>query len=531
MIKDMEFLNTNNNWDSIDNLLLIEGKSYIVRVNKEYTLQASGLNIELDKKRPNVYKIIVPFKTGQSKVTLLKQNKKYKTFDMLIHSDNRKIIYEDYIQMMTDVVNCHNLSLTIDDENVELNKFKNTIDLDQFTAQESMFIFLQNFFEELLPSIKDICENPMKTREKSPKTFPIYRTDKLDASAINWISRNSEKCFNISDTTPTFFKTKVNNKSYDIFENLVIYNILNDLISLCTTVYKKHKYIKAKKMEQQLLQYLNRSHLKSLKTTDFNFRKTMKIKFNRNYSLIYDFYKKMKQISFRVNPVNFNLLSLPLSKTYKLYEIWTFLKVVNILERHNKIPGNFTIPISYNVKEECFDIVHGEKSCVNLNNGYKMYYQKHFDKGGVSFRTYTTTLIPDISFVKNDKVIVLDSKYRISENLDGALAELHKYRDGIVVTNDRSKAVSESYIVTPTYSSRLEVHNKVFHSKWNMGCIMLKPNNDFFLSEYIIETLFPNYFSFLKAIFLQKNFEVKGIYKKIDLPGVLLTRDLDMSIY
>jgi hypothetical protein len=266
-----------------------------------------------------------------------------------------------------------------------------------------------------------------------------------------------------------------------------MYKIIKEMLNICNYVYRKNNYLKAKKMEKRILSYFNKSPLRWLQNEHFTLQKTNKIKMNKSYSKIFDFYQLMQSLSFLVNSKNFKFLSIPISKTYKLYEIWCYVKLVEILAHNKKLAGEVKLPTTYNKKEECIDLAQGNNSEVALKNGYKMFYQKRFTKGGNPFYTYTSDLIPDICLIKDNSIIVLDSKFRIGENLDLALAELHKYRDGIVETATSDRAVRSSFILTPTYSKREEVHQNSFQQKWQMGCICLNPSNYKDFEQFILK--------------------------------------------
>lgn len=483
----IEYLSSDNSWEPIDRLLLTEGQSYKIRIGKQYKLHAYGVSLYLDNKNPNTYNLVTPFQTGTCKLSIISNGKEIYDIEIYIYPDNRKIIYDDYIKMLIDILKTKNLGISLDDQNVEQDMFNIKKDFDTFTQVEAKFTLLQSCFEMLIQFIQDACESPIKSKEKSYKKYAGYRTDKIDASAVHWISNNSLACYTQSPNFPSSFKTKITKNTYNTYENLVIQKILKEMLNICNYVYKKNNYLKAKKMEMKILNFFNKSPLKWLSTEQLILQKTSKIKMKRSYSVLFDFYQLIQNISYLVNRNNFSFLSIPISKTYKLYEIWCYIKIVEILADNDKLIEKVSLPTSYNKKEGCIDLAQGNNSVVKLNNGYKMYYQKRFTKGGNPLHTYTSDLIPDICLIKDNSLIVLDAKFRIGENLDLALAELHKYRDGIINKTINDRAVKGSYLLTPTYSKRLEVHHDAFQSKWNMGCIHFNPSNFTDVAKFILK--------------------------------------------
>lgn len=463
-------------WEPIDNLILVEGHSYKIRIKKGLTICAKGLQVVSYNGRTDIFTLNVPFSTGICSIDLLDKRKIVYHYESYIYPDDRKIVSSDYLRMLSDILSNRNLSISLNIQNQE-NKFKVSSRSENVVGAEVQFILIERCFEEIISSLKLICTNPLITRERHYKKYPSYRGDRFDSHAAIWVSQNSSSCFIHSKNLPSFFKTRIHKKDVNILENQIIVKIVRDLASICTFVYRKRNLLRAKQMEQNLLILLNNSPLRDISYQHVIFQKTHKIRTNKNYLFLYNFYDIISKLIFQLDENKINLLSIPISKTYKLYEIWSFLKILDILKAKNKISKQITLKIEYNNKDQCIDIVHGLRSKVSISPSYEMYYQLTFKKNGSNFYTYTTDFIPDICIICNDKLIIFDSKYRISENIGGALSELHKYRDGIVKCNSNERAVLGAYILVPTYSDRPEVHDESYHKLWNMGCIHLSPSN------------------------------------------------------
>jgi hypothetical protein len=79
-------------------------------------------------------------------------------------------------------------------------------------------------------------------------------------------------------------------------------------------------------------------------------------------------------------------------------------------------------------------------------------------------------------FEGQHEFIIFDPKYRVAANIGKALGEMHKYRDGILVRKDNTKAVREVYIVTPGEDTEnLRYYQSSFHKTYGMGAIQLTP--------------------------------------------------------
>lgn len=77
---------------------------------------------------------------------------------------------------------------------------------------------------------------------------------------------------------------------------------------------------------------------------------------------------------------------------------------------------------------------------------------------------------------QNENLIVFDPKYRVENNLPNALAEMHKYRDGIVSRSDDSKACKETYIICPNKGLDYKnMFSDAYRTRYAMGAFEFKP--------------------------------------------------------
>jgi hypothetical protein len=105
-------------------------------------------------------------------------------------------------------------------------------------------------------------------------------------------------------------------------------------------------------------------------------------------------------------------------------------------------------------------------------------------------------MVPDVSFstesapqpLKVERLIVLDAKYRIEEQLNDAVGSLHMYRDSIVQDEDEPparRAIVGAYILTPHTPSlnpawrQTKMPGRLFHpdyrTAFKFGALTLRP--------------------------------------------------------
>jgi hypothetical protein len=149
-----------------------------------------------------------------------------------------------------------------------------------------------------------------------------------------------------------------------------------------------------------------------------------------------------------------DFLGIPISKTYQLYELWCFFRIISAL-RHS---GNKVVQ----TRVRAAGTDH-EGSSILFEVQFEMFllnFQKRFDEFWQSddgIGTFSRTMIPDIS-VKCDTahgsrapVIAFDAKYRVDSALNDAISSAHMYRDAIVSEKASSiqRQVVGSYLLTP----------------------------------------------------------------------------------
>ncbi|WP_397339446.1 nuclease domain-containing protein [Paenibacillus amylolyticus] len=108
----------------------------------------------------------------------------------------------------------------------------------------------------------------------------------------------------------------------------------------------------------------------------------------------------------------------------------------------------------------------------------RLSYQRGFHNKSPHFYTFTQQMIPDIVLQTGDQLYILDPKYRIASNLGTALGEMHKYRDGILLSRNDERSVQTVLILTPVKNDELNYFTSDYHDRYKMGAIALTPGGD-----------------------------------------------------
>lgn len=191
-----------------------------------------------------------------------------------------------------------------------------------------------------------------------------------------------------------------------------------------------------------------------------------------------------------------DFLDMPLARTYELYELWCFLRLLRAAVDEYGPQGIdlgqlFTTDAAGGVTLAANAVVVplGGGRALCFQRQYREYWVEPDGKG-----SFSRTMVPDIAFagpaggVQDARLIVMDAKYRIAENLNDALNSIHTYRDALVREAQSGKTegvVTAAYLLTPHIPElRADFQNtplpgRLFHpqyrTKFRFGAVTLRP--------------------------------------------------------
>ena len=179
----------------------------------------------------------------------------------------------------------------------------------------------------------------------------------------------------------------------------------------------------------------------------------------RTDSAYRSFYQLWRDMNLGISAVFGDFLSMPLARTFDLYELWCFLRLLRAaIDQYG--PGNFDatdlflsdVNGAVNVATHTVEIAVGP--------GWKVCFQRQYQEFWLDpeYRgSFSRIMRPDVTIamqteVNSQRLIVLDAKYRIEENLNDALNSIHTYRDALVHRADTGAVegiVSAAYLLAP----------------------------------------------------------------------------------
>jgi len=192
-----------------------------------------------------------------------------------------------------------------------------------------------------------------------------------------------------------------------------------------------------------------------------------------------------------------DFLQVPLARTYDLYELWCFLRLVRAAAILFPGAGIDTSSLFDRRSKSGSVVLSKERIVVSLGNGYSLAFQRTYreywvepDKRG----SFSRSMVPDVSITLPtsgdglSRLTILDAKYRINRHLNEAIASIHMYRDALVEpAGDGSvrEIVVAAYLMSPhlahyaAHWQASDMPGRLFHptyrSSFKFGAVTLRP--------------------------------------------------------
>ncbi len=209
------------------------------------------------------------------------------------------------------------------------------------------------------------------------------------------------------------------------------------------------------------------------------------------------FYRLWQDMNLGLAALFGDFLQMPLARTYELYELWCFLRLLRAAVEEYSATG---VDLSNLFLSEAGGgvTIAGGAITVPIGGDRVLCFQRQYREFWVEDSregSFSRTMVPDVVLAGTDlggpdrRVIVLDAKYRINDGLNDALNSIHTYRDALVqeVTSGRTEGiVTAAYLLTPHVPAGLQtdykatpVPGRLFHpeyrEKFRFGAVTLRP--------------------------------------------------------
>lgn len=216
----------------------------------------------------------------------------------------------------------------------------------------------------------------------------------------------------------------------------------------------------------------------------------------RNDPVYQRFYRLWQDMNLGLAALFGDFLNMPLARTYELYELWCFLRLLRAAAEEYGPAGVdlsnlFLSDAAGGVTISAGSIVVpiGGDRVLCFQRQYREYWVEPEGAG-----SFSRTMVPDVVLAGTGlgsacrRVIVLDAKYRINDGLNDALNSIHTYRDALVREAESGLPegiITAAYLLTPHVPSLKEdfketpVPGRLFHpqyrQKFHFGAVTLRP--------------------------------------------------------
>jgi hypothetical protein len=216
----------------------------------------------------------------------------------------------------------------------------------------------------------------------------------------------------------------------------------------------------------------------------------------RNDPVYCRFYRLWQDMNLGLAALFGDFLQMPIAKTYELYELWCFLRLLRAavdeyssagVDLNNLFISDATGSVT--IAAGAVIVPIGADKILCFQRQYREYWIESDREG-----SFSRTMVPDVVLAgaglgsADRRVIILDAKYRINEGLNDALSSIHTYRDALVREVESGAIdgiVTAAYLLTP-YEPTLTpdfrtttVPGRLFHpqyrEKFRFGAVTLRP--------------------------------------------------------
>ena len=216
----------------------------------------------------------------------------------------------------------------------------------------------------------------------------------------------------------------------------------------------------------------------------------------RNDPVYQRFYRLWQDMNLGLAALFGDFLNMPLARTFELYELWCFLRLLRAsveeygpagVDLSSLFLGNAAGGVT--IAAGAVVVPIGGDRVLCFQRKYREYW---VEPEGVG--SFSRDMVPDVVFsapaagITGRRVIVLDAKYRINDGLNDALNSIHTYRDALVQEAESGRTegiVTAAYLLTPHVPSLKDdfkdtpVPGRLFHpqyrEKFRFGAVALRP--------------------------------------------------------
>jgi len=514
MIKQIELIETRSktrkriwpNHQLDEDTKFYENEEYLVEVTYSRATNNTALCIDdsellaLRSNQNNVdlWQWKVGFIAGSIDFELFENTKTIFCKKLILSPSKSKLTYTEFEVMLSQILQESTELFSLGESRISISE---GVD---YSTPLTKLEYLRVNFNSILLCVNEIIDNPIsylrsniEYQELSKFTGAVDPTRITEAHSIYGTVKVNQKLL------PAKLPVKICNSELDIYEHRCIKHCLSVWASwLLFTAKQIKKRTKKKRGEETLLKWAKRafklsSSFEQLVQNDFfrdiNTFDSLLIEPTHIFSSTPQyrkFFEIQKKVNLGIGNSLGDYLQMPLARTYKLYEIWCYYRVISAMKFLGYGVRKFSI------KENTSPLNKGSIILSATFDDFSLHFQRNYDeywKSDDGIGSYSRTMIPDISLQvpsSDDSIIIFDAKYRVETSLNEAISSSHMYRDAIVCEdNDEiTRKVVGAYLLSPSIPSDSagnwmdESSPKVFFhpayvKKFQFGIMSLNPSS------------------------------------------------------
>lgn len=465
--------NTNQIWIQIKDMFFQEASTYRWRTSfiEPFSLLIQDIPLPMTKCDSGwTGTIETPFQSGKVLFKILANE--IQEIEQFVFTDERKMLVNDYQQMISDILQEGMICFQAEGLQWDV-KASGRLTKPSYLQWQ----YIKNNIVQLRSIFRLIDKKPLRMLQQEEKFLKREQVKAVNQRTATWIERYGERYGWTPKKMPNHIQTTVVKETYQTYENKVI---LTHLLRLRNQLaqYKSSGYPEIEREAEKYLDWTyswkERSFLKNVTPYTGSILTSQVF---RKHPYYREWFKWIQALN-DFEKVSFDMdQSISIKDTYDIYEIWAYLQIIKAL-RELELVENYQ-GLFFKEDDLFFlSLAQNRQSKVKLKNGGYLTFQRIIQSNSNPFYTFTQRMIPDITIEHNNQMVILDPKYRVDSNIPSAVAEMHKYKDGILDRETKIPVVSAAYILTPsqgTYSIEKDFYTQEYHDKYKMGAFMLCP--------------------------------------------------------
>lgn len=462
-------------WQPIEDAYFEEGKCYEWKCSgSELKLLFQSIPMPMTKLEVGWYGTFeMPFQTGEVQLECFMQHEQF-SYRLYVYPDKRKLSQQAFHRMLQDILQEAVICF-------QQTGFTQHVSASNFTKKPSIlqWRYIEQNMLQLRTIFLKISERPLRKLKQHDEFCRREHVKQVTNKTMRWLEIYGPARGSSPSVPSEIVRVSKKQETYDVFENRVIVRNLTDLQNLLR-IYK----LASPEIKHRAEQYLDwisswkrQPFLKNVPMATGSIPITQVFRKHPTYRLWFDWFYALNEFK----DITLDMKHpLALKDTFVLYEMWCFMQIIKCVRQLGLLDDSSSL-IVFEDAQYFLHLKENHESEIRLKDGGSIYFQKTIQSNSNPYYSYTQRMIPDIVIEKEGNLYILDPKYRVHANIHMALAEMHKYRDGILCRETDNRVVKEVYILTPQQgemSAAKDFYNEDFQRKYQMGAFCVTPGEE-----------------------------------------------------